>query len=384
MNQEWLKDNVVYLSLHGSQAYGLANEFSDVDVKGICVPPLAVENNLFQKFEQAENNKLIEEQYGYLRNPKNPKFESVVYTLRKFFFLASKVNPNIIELLYTAPEHHFVSHPVMKQMFDNRDLFLSTKAKFTFTGYAYAQVAKIERHRKWIVKGELQPPKREDFGLKPEVSKGIDAIFGYVKKKVEEWNLNQFGFAEDERAEVKETVWDLLYELSQKTVNWDNWPDAYAAGALHKMAEELDLREEVVRLIEAEKAFHKAQDNYRSWLKWKAERNVARRELEVRSGYDTKHASHLVRLMRMGKEIMTTGKVLVMRPDAEEIVAIKNGAWSYEKVMEFAQAAQAELDGIYKEMEAHRKEGRAVPLPKEVSYDALNELYNKVLRDYRS
>jgi predicted nucleotidyltransferase len=56
MNLEWLKDNIVYLTVHGSQAYGLATESSDVDVKGICIPPDEVENDLFQNFEQAENH----------------------------------------------------------------------------------------------------------------------------------------------------------------------------------------------------------------------------------------------------------------------------------------------------------------------------------------
>jgi hypothetical protein len=32
----------------------------------------------------------------------------------------------------------------------------------------------------------------------------------------------------------------------------------------------------------------------------------------------------------MGYEILTQGKVIVKRPDREEILAIKNGAWSYE------------------------------------------------------
>src|SRR5271169_2600349 len=103
MNLNWLKDNTIYLTLHGSQAYGLSNELSDVDVKGICIPPREVEADLFQRFEQAENDKSVEEKYASWKNPLNPKFESVIYSLRKFFLLAAKINPNIIELLWTDP-----------------------------------------------------------------------------------------------------------------------------------------------------------------------------------------------------------------------------------------------------------------------------------------
>ena len=156
MNLEWLNDNTIYVTLHGSQAYGLANEFSDIDVKGICIPPKEVEYHLYHRFEQAENYPVLEEQLGHLKNPKNPKFESTIYSLRKFFLLAAEVNPNIIELLWTDPKDHFVFRSPMDTIIENRNLFLSNKARYTFAGYACAQAKKIERHRKWIVLGEVK------------------------------------------------------------------------------------------------------------------------------------------------------------------------------------------------------------------------------------
>lgn len=374
MNLEWLKDNLVYVTLHGSQAYGLNNELSDVDVKGICVPPRYVENDLFDRFEQAENNPVIEDKLGHLRNPKNPKFESTIYSLRKFFLLAAQVNPNIIEVLWTDEADHFIKSPLMEKLLANKARFLSSKAKFTFSGYAFAQAAKIERHRKWIVLGELSEPKREDFGLPPVVGKGVDEVFGYIKSKVEEWNLNQFPLEEKDRSDLKETIWELVWTLSKKEVSWDNWPDAYAEGVIHNLGKELSLKDEVVDLIQKERAYFKAHNNYKSWLRWKAERNPARRELEVKSGYDTKHASHLVRLMRMGYEIMTEGKVVVKRPDREELLSIKNGGWSYEKVMDYAKEMQKKLDEAYK----------VTTLPKSVDYAGLNELYHQLSEEYNS
>jgi uncharacterized protein len=384
MNLNWLQENTIYLTLHGSQAYGLANDLSDVDVKGICVPPRWIEADLFQSFEQAENNKEVEEKYGHWKNPKNPKFESTIYSLRKFFLLAAKVNPNIIELLWTDEGMWLKRSPWAEKLLYHRMDFLSTKAKFTFSGYAMAQAKKIERHRKWIVQGELAPPKREDFGLQPTTPGGVEEIFGYIKAQVEQWNFNQFPLEESARADMKELIWELLYELSKKEVSWDNWPDAYAAAAIRKMEASLNLKEEVISLINAERAFFKAKSNYDSWVRWKAERNPARRELEVKSGYDTKHASHLVRLMRMGQEILTTGKVLVKRPDAEELLLIKNGGWTYEKVMEHAESLQKKMDATYKQLEDDRKSGKSVVLPKEVDYKNLNLLYSQLNEDYLS
>jgi hypothetical protein len=374
-NLNWLMPNTVFVTLHGSQAYGLANEQSDVDVKGICVPPREVENNLFQRFDQAENHPSIEEDLGHLKNPKNPKFESVIYSLRKFMMLAANINPNIMELLWTDPSDWFVSKKYpMEKLMANRHLFLSSKAKFAFGGYAYSQLAKIERHRKWIVLGDLTEPKREDFGLPVERARQLDEVFGFIKSEVERWNLSKFPMEELDRADLKETIWELVKNVSGLSVGWDNWPQAYEAAVVNRIAEEYDLKEEVVALLHREREYKKAREQYSSWVNWKKNRNPARAVLEEKSGYDTKHASHLVRLMRMGYEILTEGKVLVKRPDREEILLVKNGGWSYEQVMEFAKDMQSRLDDAYK----------ITKLPKTVDYEAINALYHELNEEYHS
>ena len=83
---------------------------------------------------------------------------------------------------------------------------------------------------------------------------------------------------------------------------------------------------------------------WESYETWKAERNAARAELESRHGYDTKHAMHLVRLMRMGLEIVQTGELRVRRPDAEELNAIRDGALTYDELMETATVLQAKME----------------------------------------
>ncbi len=365
-------DNTIYVTLHGSQAYGLNNELSDVDVKGIVVPPKEVENDLFHRFEQAENDPALEKSLEHLKNPKNPKFESTLYSLKKFMILAANVNPNIVELLWTDESDQFVMKDPMGKLMAQRDLFLSSKAKFTFSGYAFAQAAKIERHRKWIVRGDLKEPKREDFGLPPVRPKQMDEVFGLIKSEVERWNLSQYPLNNMERDELKADIWELIFNVSKVDVNEGNWPKVYEAGVIERLAKEYNLKEEVVELLQRERLFKKEMEMYKSWLTWKTGRNPARHELEVKSGYDTKHASHLVRLMRMGLEILTDHRVVVKRPDREEILAVKNGAWSYEKVMEFAKDMQVKLDEAYK----------TTTLPKSVDYVKVNALYHRLYEGY--
>jgi predicted nucleotidyltransferase len=57
-----------------------------------------------------------------------------------------------------------------------------------------------------------------------------------------------------------------------------------------------------------------------------------RKELVEAFGYDTKNASHLIRLLRLGIEFLTEGSVKVVRSDAVELLEIKQGKWSLEKV----------------------------------------------------
>jgi hypothetical protein len=57
-----------------------------------------------------------------------------------------------------------------------------------------------------------------------------------------------------------------------------------------------------------------------------------RRELVRRVGYDAKNAAHLIRLLRMGIEFLTEGMLHVERADAPELLSIKRGEWSLEKV----------------------------------------------------
>ena len=57
---------------------------------------------------------------------------------------------------------------------------------------------------------------------------------------------------------------------------------------------------------------------------------------------------HLVRLLRMCREILTEGKVIVKRPDAEDLLSIRAGAWSYEKLVSWAEGEDRALDELAK------------------------------------
>ncbi len=95
---------------------------------------------------------------------------------------------------------------------------------------------------------------------------------------------------------------------------------------------------------DARKAYDAAQKHWNHYRAWRETRNPERAALEDRHGYDTKHALHLVRLATMGAEVLERGTLVVRRPDAERLLAIRDGALTYEELLALAGELVASLD----------------------------------------
>ena len=98
-----------------------------------------------------------------------------------------------------------------------------------------------------------------------------------------------------------------------------------------------------------------------------------RKALVDKYGYDCKNASHLIRLLSMGIEFLSTGRLNVFRTtDAEALIDIKTGKWDIEKVKSYAE----ELRLLTKE--AHEKS----PLPEEPNQDKIEEILMEIIGKY--
>ncbi|MCY9737514.1 nucleotidyltransferase domain-containing protein [Paenibacillus alvei] len=125
MDDFWNK-RLIYKAYSGSISYGTNTPESDVDTRGICIPPTSYLIGL-DRFDQYNNNTIDE----------------TIYSLSKFIRLAMDCNPNIIELLYVKEEHIIFTNVYGRSLRDIRDQFLSKRAYKTFGGYAYAQLKKM-------------------------------------------------------------------------------------------------------------------------------------------------------------------------------------------------------------------------------------------------
>lgn len=350
-NLGWLKTNTLFLTAHGSIAYGTNTETSDVDVKGICVAPIPYYLGCSKSFEQAE-----------FKEP-----DAVIYEIRKFFKLAKDCNPSIIEVLFTDEADWLWCHPVGREIVDNRHLFLSKRAYYRFFGFARAQLERINSHYKWLKNPPSAPPERTEFGL-PERSilspDQLGAAMEYISKKVETWDINWGAVDSSERIHLQERVSTMVAEIGMTLDK--RWIPA---------AKLLGYEDNFIFYLQKEKEYKQKCAEWDSYQHWQKTRNPQRAELEKKFGFDTKHSANLYRLIVMCREILTTGKVIVKRPDAEHILGIRNGSWKYEEMIEWADQQEKGLGELYK---------TSTILPKCPNEDAIDNLCMKVIQKFHN
>lgn len=312
-------ERVMFLTMAGSHAYGTNTKTSDVDTRGIFLPPKVTQNSPFFKIEQVET--------------KTTEKDEVIYNLVKFIDLYVDMNPNILELLWVDKGDILKTSPAYEILRQARSQLLSKKVKHTFTGYAFSQIKRIKGHQRWINNPQQErKPLRTDF-LKIVYDHGIDS--SVENKVVPEHMLKGY----------------KLYKLYGHTYAMAR----DGAAALLRADSTLDVTQtfgSIPTRVDFTVVFDEAQydvayADWKNYWDWKENRNEVRSDLELKFGYDTKHASHCVRLLRMGVEILEDQGVIVKRPDAAELLEIRSGAWSYEKVLEYAEAMEKKIEALY-------------------------------------
>jgi len=124
---EHLGSNICMIALGGSHAYGTNIETSDVDIRG-CALNTKEEILTNQKFEQFVDNET----------------DTTIYGFNKLLKLLSNCNPNTIEILGLKPEHYLYLSEEGKELLKNRHMFLSKRAYYSFGGYAYSQLRRLD------------------------------------------------------------------------------------------------------------------------------------------------------------------------------------------------------------------------------------------------
>ncbi len=349
------------LVVGGSRAYGLHTPESDIDLKGCAVPPAAWLHGFARHFEQVDDPAGIGA-LAVLLSPEEQRIgsahglEGSVYALAKFMRLAADANPHVLDVLFCRDAEVRRVTDIGRALRNARHAFLSQRARDSFGGYAAAQLKRIRTHRSWLLHPPASPPRREDFGL-PERSllpkDQLGAARAAIARQLDRWELDLDGLAPPDALRVRAQIAERVAEQ----VTADRFVLAGRAIGLH---------DDFIALMDRERRYGAARADYSRYQTWLANRNPARAALEAAHGYDTKHAAHLVRLLRMAREIVETGQVHVWRGDrdAEELSAIRAGAWDYDALEAWAASATAAL----------AEASTDTPLPRRPDHDALDAL----------
>lgn len=378
MTPAWLARATVFATVAGSHAHGTAKEGSDVDVRGVCVAPLDVRLGLFDRFDQHEGAlegelfDLLSSALGSradVARSLSVKGEIVLFDVAKFLTLAAATNPSALEILFTDPRDWLLRTPTWDTIHAARYVFLTKHVGRTFQGYAAAQLKKIRTHRGWLLAPPVARPRREDFGLsagqgvlgadeRRRIEAAIDEVVGRT-------SIADLDVPERTRAQIEERI--RVFCMNVAGASGDDGGEAERRAA----TKVLGLSRDVVAALEAERAYRTALSHYAAYEAWKTQRNPARAALERRFGYDTKHAMHLVRLARMAVEALEEGELRVRRADADDLRAIRDGAYGF-----------AEIEQLAADLSARTAAAMArTSLPSEVDRDAVDRLARGIMAD---
>jgi len=355
MNFDYNKATI-FLTVVGSQSYGLATPESDVDIKGIAIPPIEYKFGYLNRFDQKDSWKDMPDLTTNTTSSFceevmcNPPKDRVVYDLAKFIKLASDCNPNMIEVLFTDERFHLYVDPIFKQLLDIKDSFISKKCFKAFQGYAISQLNRIKVAKKWLDNPPTHRPNRVEFGL-PENKKVLSTSANGAFNKLFAEMLEVSGL----RHEKQEFVEQFMDINSETYVDWlamvqklsDRSPSTLEP-LVNNIAEIMDLTPKMMRIITREKEYRAANKRWDDYIKWKTHRNPKRAELEEKFKYDSKHALHLCRLILMCQEMLSGKGVNVFRNGSRSFLRdVRAGMFTFDELVKWADNERELLKELY-------------------------------------
>lgn len=343
---------LLYQFIHGSHAHGCATETSDIDTMSVYVNPL---------------NKIIGFQTNNTLYTSDEKNDNVGYELARYLELLTKSNPTMLESLFIPEDCIIYKHPIMDDILQYRDKFLSKDALKSFSEYALAQIRKARGYNKLCAFPEDMVRKQpidfcytfngyqgtepittwlEKHGLKqiycglnhmPNMNQMYGVFYDWGQHIHMEWKTaEEFAYfmMTDEGDKFLDEVVDkfnrdLYYQLQPlrswggkngnmefnikkwiKLYNEEIIPSGYH-GIQKESGTSCDIHLDSIKkkdvpicyLSYNENGFQSHCTLYKQWSDWKKNRNKIRYESNYGKNYDSKNLSECIRLLTMGCEL---------------------------------------------------------------------------------
>ena len=270
-NDANLGNNIMFLTLGGSKAYGTDVETSDTDIRGCTM----MQKSMLLGLPSYSKNNF--EQYV------ETETDTVIYAFNKLVELLLSCNPNTIEMLGCKPEHYIYKNEVGDMLISNKSLFLSQRAITAFGGYATAQLRRLTN------------------------ALARDAYTQSEKEKhIYNSCMNILNTFDDRHAEMKEGSINLYVDKSQK----------------EEMDTEIftDITLKHYPLRDMQGIFSELFNVIRDYQK------IGKRNHKKDDEHLNKHAMHLIRLYLMGIDILEKGEIKTYREEnLDLLMSIRRG-----------------------------------------------------------
>ena len=305
--------NLMLLGYGGSHAYGTNVATSDVDIRGIYMNPIDEVLGIKPDSEQHVDSQT----------------DTVVYSFRKMIKLLSDCNPNTIELLGLRQQDYLYMTEAGQLLLDNRQLFLSKKAVYTFGNYAASQlnrlINKSGRGKQELVGNEVR-------SLKKALGSFAQRYKGYAGAGT--------GIT------VSTGDADVLLSM-----HLDNIPMKTIVQMLNE-------------LTSIDKDYSKSTRNTKA----------------IEHNKLSKHMMHLFRLYMMGIDILEHGEIITYRADEHDLLmSIRNGDYLEADAM----TPTKEFEALLSEYQTRfNKAAENTKLPDKPAYDKINALVIAINKRY--
>ena len=369
----------LYLVIRGSHAYGTNVETSDTDYSGVFI----------QSMNDILGNKYTEQ----INDDTN---DTVIYEVRRFLELLGSNNPTVLELLNTPEDCIIYKDPAFDLILNDKEKFITKICAKSFGGYAKQQISKAKGQNKkqnwekdkvtrkevldfvYVIEGEKSIPWKvwnndryeEKFIGVVNVPNARDIYAVYFDKDA------FCMFSESVSESTRKTLINIRKESGQYM--GFGYKGLVKTGEGINSAESNQLRlssipkgEEPICVITYNKdGYTQHCNDYKSYQTWLEQRNESR-WVDVKSHgqkIDGKNMLHCKRLMEMAKEIAKGEGIIVRRPNAKDLIAIRKGEVDLQTLIDSVEKEIIEVDKLFDNSE----------LPDSIDIEFINNLIVKI------
>ena len=351
-----MEKKILLQTIVGSQAYGTATPNSDIDIKGIYI------QNIYDVASFKYQQQIMLDK------------DTTYYEVKRFLELAGSANPTILELMWMPDRCVQIKDPrFIKYIESNRDLFLTKECANSFCGYAYQQIVKAKGLDKkmnweedrikrktpidfckflWKTKNGFRPSSKLDIIMPSDLANFLVLTkIDNTKQLYELWH-----------------IYDQNHGIGWRKPLCNN--DSLLVSAIPEEITNKSVCAIVQYDLDGFQTHCREYNQYQTWLK---ERNESRYVDVQNHGQkiDGKNLMHCYRLMDMAEEIVKEHKVIVERPNRQELLDIRYGKYDLQTLIDRAEEKIEKIKELYENSD----------LPDKVDKEKVNEILVNIRKD---